>query len=423
MPRSRPPYPAEFRRQMVELVQTGRTPGELSREFGVTAQSISAWVAQAAVDSGKPLPGKDVLSTAEREELARLRRQSQAARAGARHPGKGYGLVRRQGRQDVHRVYELVNANQADACVQTMCRVLGVSASGYYDWLRPRSPSARAIADARARRAHPRDPRRVRRHLRHAAGAGRAERPRREHQPQARGSTDAPQRHPRHQPAPRLRRDHPTRRAAAPCARPRQARVRSRWSEPVVGGRHDLRAYLGGLHLPGCRAGRLEPARGGLGHRRGDDLRAGARRTEHGVAAAPAARRHPSQRPRQPVHQHCLRRALQEDGRASIDGHGGRRLRQRDGGELLRHARVRADRPTQAGRPRPRRDSRCSPTSRVGTTRAAGTARSATRHQQRSRRRTLRRCTGTRSASNTGYPPSASAWRAPRRRWISLRRR
>ena len=73
MPRSRSPYPAEFRRQMVELVQTGRTPAELSREFGVTSQSIAAWVAQVAVDSGKPLPGKDVLSTAEREELARLR--------------------------------------------------------------------------------------------------------------------------------------------------------------------------------------------------------------------------------------------------------------------------------------------------------------------------------------------------------------
>ena len=75
MPRSRPPYPAEFRRQMVELVQTGRTPAELSREFGVTAQSIAAWVAQAAADNGKPLRGKDVLSMAEREELARLRRQ------------------------------------------------------------------------------------------------------------------------------------------------------------------------------------------------------------------------------------------------------------------------------------------------------------------------------------------------------------
>ena len=75
MPKSKPPYPAAFRSQMVELVQAGRKPSELAREFGVTAQSIAAWVAQAAADSGKPSPRKDVLSTAEHEELARLRRQ------------------------------------------------------------------------------------------------------------------------------------------------------------------------------------------------------------------------------------------------------------------------------------------------------------------------------------------------------------
>jgi transposase len=46
--------------------------GEFSREFNVTAQSITNWVGQAA---GKPLPGKEGLSTAEREELSRLRRQ------------------------------------------------------------------------------------------------------------------------------------------------------------------------------------------------------------------------------------------------------------------------------------------------------------------------------------------------------------
>ena len=39
-----------------------------------------------------------------------------------------------------------MNANQANSSVQTMCRVLSVSASGYYDWLQ-RSPSARAIED------------------------------------------------------------------------------------------------------------------------------------------------------------------------------------------------------------------------------------------------------------------------------------
>ena len=72
----KPPYPAEFRQQMVELVHAGRTPSQLAREFDVTAQSISSWVAQAAGGSGKPTRGKDVLNTIEREELARLRREN-----------------------------------------------------------------------------------------------------------------------------------------------------------------------------------------------------------------------------------------------------------------------------------------------------------------------------------------------------------
>jgi transposase len=69
------PYPAEFRQQMLELVAAGRNPEELSREFGCTAQSIHNWVAQAAIDKGKPVRAKEGLTSAEREELARLRRQ------------------------------------------------------------------------------------------------------------------------------------------------------------------------------------------------------------------------------------------------------------------------------------------------------------------------------------------------------------
>ena len=76
MPTPKPPYPAEFRRQMVELVRAGRKPTQLAREFNVTAQSISTWVAQAAADSGKPARSQDVLNGAEREELARLRREN-----------------------------------------------------------------------------------------------------------------------------------------------------------------------------------------------------------------------------------------------------------------------------------------------------------------------------------------------------------
>jgi putative transposase len=56
-------------------------------------------------------------------------------------------LVRRQEREDVRHVYQLVKANQAEFAVRTLCSVLRVSASGYYDWIE-RTPSQRAQANA-----------------------------------------------------------------------------------------------------------------------------------------------------------------------------------------------------------------------------------------------------------------------------------
>jgi transposase len=66
-------YAPEFKRQMVDLVRAGRKPAELSREFGPTAWTISLWVRQEARDRGK---GDGGLTTAEREELIRLRREN-----------------------------------------------------------------------------------------------------------------------------------------------------------------------------------------------------------------------------------------------------------------------------------------------------------------------------------------------------------
>ncbi len=66
------PYAPEFRRQMVELVRAGRTPEELAREFEPSGQTIRNWVQQADVDEGRHNNG---LTTAEREEVKRLRRQ------------------------------------------------------------------------------------------------------------------------------------------------------------------------------------------------------------------------------------------------------------------------------------------------------------------------------------------------------------
>jgi transposase len=77
MSRTRPPYPADFRQQMVELVQSGRSPEELAREFEPSAQTIRNWVVQAARDSGERKEGP---TTAEAEERRRLRRENRRLR-------------------------------------------------------------------------------------------------------------------------------------------------------------------------------------------------------------------------------------------------------------------------------------------------------------------------------------------------------
>src|SRR3954468_6252456 len=77
MAKTRLPYAAEFRRQMVELVRAGRTPEELATEFEPTAQSIRNWVAQSNRNAGR---GDGGLTTAEREELNRLRRENRQLR-------------------------------------------------------------------------------------------------------------------------------------------------------------------------------------------------------------------------------------------------------------------------------------------------------------------------------------------------------
>ena len=66
-------YTAEFKRQMVELVRAGRTAASLHKEFGPSAWTSGLWVKQAARDEGR---GDGGLSTAEREELTRLRHEN-----------------------------------------------------------------------------------------------------------------------------------------------------------------------------------------------------------------------------------------------------------------------------------------------------------------------------------------------------------
>jgi transposase len=77
MPRTHKPYPLEFRQRMVELVRAGRDPAELAKEFEPSEWSIRGWVKQAGIDLGERSDG---LTTEEREELRRLRRENKILR-------------------------------------------------------------------------------------------------------------------------------------------------------------------------------------------------------------------------------------------------------------------------------------------------------------------------------------------------------
>ena len=76
---------------MIELVRAEHTPEDLAREFEPSAQAICNWVLQAERDEGLRA---DELSTAEREELRRLRRKIRQVREERDILAKCYGLIR-----------------------------------------------------------------------------------------------------------------------------------------------------------------------------------------------------------------------------------------------------------------------------------------------------------------------------------------
>ena len=77
MPKSKPAYPPEVRRRLVELVRAGRQPEELATKFEPSAQSIRNWVVQADRDDGRRADG---LTSTERDELRRLQRENKTLR-------------------------------------------------------------------------------------------------------------------------------------------------------------------------------------------------------------------------------------------------------------------------------------------------------------------------------------------------------
>jgi transposase len=78
VPRTRPPYPEEFKREALELVRiSGKSKRQVAEDLGISDVTLRNWIKQAERDEGKRPDG---LLTDEREVLARLRRENQTLR-------------------------------------------------------------------------------------------------------------------------------------------------------------------------------------------------------------------------------------------------------------------------------------------------------------------------------------------------------
>ena len=78
MARGRAPYPPEFRAEAVRMLRTsGLSLHKLSADLGVSIETLRSWKKQAELDQGERSGG---LTTEEREELRRLRRENRVLR-------------------------------------------------------------------------------------------------------------------------------------------------------------------------------------------------------------------------------------------------------------------------------------------------------------------------------------------------------
>ena len=75
MPIKQGTYPAEYRQQIVELANAGRSHSDLAKEFGCHVTSIGTRVRQSKIDAAGGISPDTPLTSAERQELAALRRE------------------------------------------------------------------------------------------------------------------------------------------------------------------------------------------------------------------------------------------------------------------------------------------------------------------------------------------------------------
>jgi len=234
MPKTRPPYPPQVRARLIELARSGRTPEDLGRQFEPSAQTIRNWLRQADRDDGRRADG---LTTEEREEIRRLRREVKALREDREILRKATAWFAREtgSLRPGIRVREGVpgrapRGHRVPSAGGLPQRVLRVAVS-----------SALGAGPGRlgAQHADPGDPRPLPRDLWGAAGprrVGRAGGPR---GPPAGRAPHAPGPVGRGEPPPACL-DHPARSRQPPCSGPGAARLHGGGAESALGRRPPL---------------------------------------------------------------------------------------------------------------------------------------------------------------------------------------
>jgi putative transposase len=144
VPRTRRPYPEEFRREAIKLALLGDKPQrKLAKDLGISEVTLRKRLRQEKAERGERPDG---LSGDEREELARLRDENAKLRM-ERDRLESSRLLREGERRAVGEVLSLIAAEKADYPVAVMCRTFGVNRTRFHDWER-RAPSDRALSDA-----------------------------------------------------------------------------------------------------------------------------------------------------------------------------------------------------------------------------------------------------------------------------------
>ena len=274
------------------------------------------------------------------------------------------------------RIFRFIAAKRAEHSIQTMCRVLEVSRSGFHAWA-AREPSARALADAalsaRIAEIHAESgdtygSPRVHAELRLEDGV-RVARKRVERLMRRAGLF-------RHGPAParphdRLCSRHPDRPG------PRRARLQLERDQPLVVRGHHVHPDVGGLAVPGVGDGLLQPANRRMGARRAPARRARDRRARDG-RRAPAAGLGPraSQRSRLAVHVAGVHPSLPFPSASTCRWEAAAIASTTPSSRASTRASRRTSSSASRGRPRPKPAARSSTTSRSSTTAGAVTRRS-----------------------------------------------